>query len=403
MKNRPLYLNKLIKFKDKEQIKVITGIRRCGKSKMLDLFIEYLRSNGVNSENIIKYDFESLKFNNLTYEGLYEEVKQKCKGITGRVYLFFDEVQKVPQWELAINSFRVDLDADIYVTGSNAYLLSSQLATYLSGRYVEIEIFPLSFKEFIEFHEFPVNMTKNQKLAVYLKYGGMPVLSDFKFEEETVVQVLDGIFSTIVMKDVIMQAEVRDSDLLYKLVRFLSDNIGNITSTNKIKNILLNENRIDKKTTVGTIDNYISLLEKAFVFQNVSRFDIKGKEYLKTQNKYYIVDMGLRHYLLGFKDMDRGHILENIVFLELKRRGYRVSIGTIAGKEVDFIATKTNEKIYIQVAETVMGSDTRERELAPLKSIKDNYRKIILSMDELFADSNEEGIEIQNITDWLLL
>lgn len=402
MKDRPIYLKQLIDFKDKEQIKVITGIRRCGKSKLLDLFIEYLKSSGVKTTHIIKYDFESLKYKDMTYQMLYDEVMHKTQDLKGKIYLFFDEVQKVPQWELAINSFRVDLDADIYITGSNAYLLSSQLSTYLSGRYVEIKMLPLSFKEFLSFHEFSSDMNISQKFALFLRYGGMPVLADHKFNEETINQVLDGILSTVIVKDVIGQAEVRDNDLLNKIIMYLADNVGNITSTNNIKNVLINEKRIEKNIAVATIDNYINLLEKAFVFFNILRYDIKGKEYLKTQNKYYMVDLGLRNHLLGFKDMDRGHILENVVLLELLRRGYHVCIGTNMGKEVDFIATKVNEKIYIQVAETLMGENTREREFAPLKAIKDNYPKMVLSMDEAFSNSDDEGIKILNIVDWLL-
>lgn len=402
MKNRPLYLKKLIEFKDKEQIKVITGIRRCGKSKLLDLFIEYLKSEGVASNHIIKYDFESLKHAGMTYQTLYDEIIKKTKKIKGKVYLFFDEVQRVPQWELAINSFRVDLDADIYITGSNAYLLSSQLSTYLSGRYVEIKMLPLSFKEFLDFHEFVGDMSINQKFALFLKFGGMPVLTGYNFNEELINQVLDGILSTVLVKDVIGQAEVRDVDLLNKILRYLADNIGNITSINNIKNFLISEQRLDKKTTVGTVDNYINLLEKAFIFYNILRYDIKGKDYLKTNNKYYIVDLGLRNHLLGFKEMDRGHILENVVLLELVRRGYQVCIGTNVGKEVDFIASKVNEKLYIQVTETLMDKQTRERELSSLKTIKDNYPKIVLSMDEVFTNTNDEGIQIVNMVDWLL-
>ena len=402
MINRPIYLNKLLSFKDKEPIKVITGIRRCGKSKLLNIFIEYLKTNGIKPENIIKYDFESLKFKDMTYQKLYEEVIEKTQNISGKIYLFFDEIQKIEQWELAINSFRVDLDADIYITGSNAYLLSSQLATYLSGRYVEIKVLPLSFKEFLDFNKFSENTSMHQKFAMYLRYGGMPMLADFNFDEEAINQVLDGIYSSVIVKDVINQAEIRDNDLLEKIVRFLADNIGNTTSTNNIKNVLLSEKRIDAKTTSSTIDNYINLLKNAFIFYNISRFDIKGKDYLKTQSKYYIIDIGLRNYLLGFRNIDRGHILENVVFLELMRRGYKISIGAISGKEVDFIASTANEKIYIQVTETLLNENTRKRELAPLLAIKDNYTKIILTTDELFNNSDENGIKIVNIIDWLL-
>lgn len=401
MINRPIFLNQLINFKDKDLIKVITGIRRCGKSSLLELFADYLKSENIDKENIIQMNFESLEYDGLTYKELYDRIKEKAKKANGKLYLLFDEIQKIEKWELAINSLRVDLDVDIYITGSNAYLLSSQLSTYLSGRYVEIKMQPLSFKEFLTFYNLE-NKTKEEKFNLYLQIGGMPGLKDLDLNNQMINQALDGIFSTVIMKDVINQASVRDPALLNKITLFLADNIGNSTSINNIKNTLVSDKAITQGTTTGVIDNYIKFLENAFVFYGIKRYDIKGKEHLKTQGKYYMVDMGLRNHLLGLRNRDRGHILENVVFMELKNRGYEVSIGKVGEKEVDFIATKSDEKIYVQVTETLMDETTRTRELSPLKAINDNYPKIILTTDTLFSNTDEDGIKIINLIDWLL-
>lgn len=402
MINRPTYLNQIIEFKDKELIKVITGIRRCGKSSLLALYFDYLKNHGVKEEDIIKINFEDLQYDNWTYKELNDVVVKKLGKTQDKVYLLFDEIQKVEKWELAINSIRLNSKADIYITGSNAYLLSSQLATYLSGRYVEIKMQPLSFKEFLDFYKYDVNITKEEKFNDYLKYGGMPGLAMFNFNEQLVNQMLEGIFATVLTKDIIDRVEIKDAALLKKIIRFLADNIGNNVSLNKIKNTLISQNSGLKSLRPEIIDNYILSLENAFIFYSVNRYDIKGKEYLKTQGKYYIVDLGLRNYLLGFRDRDRGHILENIVYMELLKRGYEVSIGKIQDKEVDFIATKFNKKAYIQVTETIQSEETRIRELRPLKSIRDNYEKIILTTDTLFSGTDDEGIKIINLIDWLL-
>ena len=401
MINRPVFLNHLINFKDKDLIKVITGIRRCGKSSLLTLFADYLKSQNISENNIFFANYESFEYDGLTYKELYELVKSKVQSTKGKIYLLFDEIQKIDSWELAINSFRVDFDVDIYITGSNAYLLSSQLSTYLSGRYVEIKMQPLSFKEFLTFYNLD-GKTKEEKFNLYMQIGGMPGLKDLNLNEQMINQALDGIFSTVIMKDVINQASVRDSALLNKVTLFLADNIGNPVSANKIKNTLVSNNSITKGTTTGVIDNYIKFLENAFIFYGIRRYDTKGKEYLKTQGKYYMVDIGLRNYLRGNRNRDRGHVLENIGFLELNSRGYKVSIGKVNDKEVDFIATSSSEKKYIQVTETIMSEETRQRELSPLQAIKDNYEKIILTTDVLFANTDENGIKIINIIDWLL-
>ena len=346
-------------------------------------------------------NFESFEYDGFTYKELYNVIKDKSKQIKGKLYLLFDEIQRIKSWELAVNSLRVDCNVDIYITGSNAYLLSSQLATYLSGRYVEIKMQPLTFKEFLTFYDLK-DKTKDEKFALYLKIGGMPGLKGLNFNETMINQALDGIYSTVIMKDVINQSSVRDPALLNKITSFLADNIGNSTSVNNIKNTLVSDNAITKGTTTGVIDNYINFLENAFIFYGIKRYDIKGKEYLKTQGKYYIADIGIRNHLLGERNWNRGHILENIVFMELKSRGFEVAIGKVGDKEVDFIATKHNKKIYIQVTETMMDDTTRKRELEPLQAIKDNYEKLILTTDNLFANADENGIQILNLPEWLL-
>lgn len=402
MINRPVYLNQLISFKDKELIKVITGIRRCGKSSILALYNDYLKSQGIKKENIIEINFEDLKYDGLTYNELNNIVTEKLDNTEEKVYLLFDEIQKVEKWELAINSLRLNSKADIYITGSNAYLLSSQLATYLSGRYVEIKMQPLSFSEFLDFYEFEPNTSKEEKFNKYLKIGGMPGLTIFDFDEQMINQALEGIFATVLTKDIIDRTKIKEPSLLNKIIKFLADNIGNNVSLNKIKNTLVSEKSVSSSMRPEIIDNYILALENAFVFYSTKRYDIKGKEHLKTQGKYYITDLGIRNYLLGFKNQDRGHLLENIVYMELLKRGYNISIGKIYDKEVDFIATKYNEKKYIQVTETLMGEKTRIRELQSLKNINDNYEKIVLTTDNLFTDTDDEGIKIINLIDWLL-
>ena len=402
MINRPIYLNKLISFKDHEAIKVITGIRRSGKSSILALFAEYLKSTGISNDNILQINFEDLQYGNMTYLELNNFIKEKLDSTKGKFYILLDEIQKIDKWELAVNSLRLDNRTDIYITGSNAYMLSSQLSTYLSGRYVEIKMQPLSFKEYLDFYK-DSDISREAKFNNYLKYGGMPGLATFEFNEPQIIQMLDGIFSTVLMKDIIEQADVRDPALITKITKFLADNVGNNVSINKIKNTLISQNVISKGMKPSTIDNYIMLLENAFVFYNANRYDIKGKEYLKTQGKYYMVDTGLRNYFIGFRGEDRGHLIENVVYMELLHRGYNVSIGKINDKEVDFVATKFNDKLYVQVTDSLMEDSTRVREFASLKAINDNFEKIILTLDNVFVGTNDEGIKVLNLIDWLVL
>ena len=403
--DRPEYLKQLIQNKDVDLVKIITGIRRCGKSSLLELFHQYLLKNGVLDENIIHMNLESLSYHNLSnYIDFYNYVSEHISK-NGRTYLIFDELQAVEHWEKAIESFRLDFDVDIYITGSNAYLLSTEFSTLLSGRYVEIRMLPLSFKEFLSFYDFEVTTTIEEKFQKYLQFGGMPILKEYNFNEARSNQVLEGIYSTVVLKDVLKRNNLVDQFTLEKIVLFLCSNIGNITSPNNIGNILSNEGDIDKKKRMNiagkTVGKYIDMLNNAFIFYKVHRYDVKGKELLKTLEKNYIVDVGFRNMLLGYRDIDRGHIIENIVFLELIRRDYRVYIGKVGEAEVDFIAEKASEKLYIQVTETMNSKETKERELKPLKMIPDNYEKIVLSMDRSYINSYD-GIKSINIIDWLL-
>lgn len=405
MHNRDDYMNTLLGFKDKKVIKIVTGMRRCGKSTLLQLFAQKLIAGGIPSEHIIQMNFESIQYDAIkTYVDLYNYVKVKINP-EGKSYIILDEVQMVTSWEKAINSMLVDFDADIYITGSNAYLLSSELATLLSGRYVEIKMLPLSFKEFLDFHAFEETVSIEEKFEKYLLYGGMPSIAEYSFQQQRINELLEGIYSTVVLKDVVARNNISDPALLHKIVLFLADNIGSITSPNRIGTFLTHEGNLEagkgNSPASRTIENYILALQNAFIFYGIRRYDIKGKQYLKTLGKNYIVDTGMRNMLLGYRDVDRGHILENVVYFELRRRGFRVSIGKVGEREIDFIAEKPDDKRYYQVTESLLGENVREREFAPLRDIRDNYEKIVLSMDKSFIQSYE-GIKQRNIIDFLL-
>ena len=399
LKNRDLYLNQLIKFKDKKLIKVITGLRRSGKSTLLSLFENHLITSGVDRNNIIRMNFESFEFDEITnYKELHAYINKRILDPDKRHYILLDEVQQVSSWERVINSFLVDANVDIFITGSNAYLLSSELSTLLSGRYVEIKMQPLSFKEYLEFLDSDKEMSLPEKFNQYLEYGGLPTIVELLDNPDTIGPFLEGIYNTVLMKDVIERNGVRDAALLESILKFIAANIGSIVSTKKISDYLTSSGR---KTTSDTIDNYLKMLENAFIIYKANRYDLKGKMFLKTLEKYYIVDIGIRNKLIGLRNTDYGHVLENIVYLELLRRGYEVTIGKIGSLEVDFVASKPNEKIYYQVSATIMDEKTRERELRPLESISDNYPKYILTMDQtVFNDYS--GIRVKNIIDFLL-
>lgn len=400
MKRRDYYLDQLVAFRDRPLIKVITGIRRCGKSTLLSLFEQYLVDvAGVSRSRIIRINFESIEFDEVTtYKALYQLVLGRMTERNGRYYVLLDEVQQVPAWEKAVNSLFVDCDVDMYITGSNAYLLSSELSTLLTGRFVEIKMQPLSFREYVDFHDGAVAGKPRELFASYLRYGGLPLVVELKERPETIAPFLAGIYSTVIMKDVIWRNQVRDPALLESVVKFVAANVGNIVSTKKISDYLTSSGR---KTSSETIDNYLRMLENAYIIYRANRYDLRGKLHLKTLEKYYMVDAGIRNHLTGLRNTDYGHMLENVVFMELLRRGFDVCIGKLDQYEVDFVATKADEKIYFQVAATIMDENTRLRELRPLQLVPDNYPKVILSMDEcVFRDFL--GIRCANIVEWLL-
>lgn len=403
--NRPEYVNQLMANKDVDLVKIVTGIRRCGKSSLLKLFHQCLVDHGVPDSHIIHMNLESLRYRTISdYLAFYDYVTERMPK-SGKTYLIFDELQAVEHWEKAIESFRLDFDVDIYITGSNAYLLSTEFSTLLSGRYVEIRMLPLSFKEFLTFYEFAPSVSVEEKFQKYLQLGGMPILREYQFNETRSNQALEGIYATVVLHDILQRNNNAQQTTLQKIMLFLCSNIGSITSPNSIGNVLSGEGDIqagkNKYIAGKTVDAYITMLRSAFVVYSVGRYDVKGKQLLKTLGKNYIVDMGFRNMLLGYRDADRGHILENIVFLELLRRDYRVYIGKVAETEIDFVAEKPNEKLYIQVTESMLSPETRKRELRPLRMIRDNYEKIVLSMDRSCINSYD-GIKSLYLIDWLL-
>ena len=430
LKSRDIYLNQLIAFQDTEPVKVITGIRRCGKSSLLKLMQRHLLETGIVPQQIVSMNFESMEYRDMDVQAFYNHVKEKVLP-DKRMYLFFDELQRLDRWEDAVNSFRVDFDCDIYITGSNAYLLSSEYSTYLSGRYVEIKMLPLSFKEFLAFHGYEIRERKSpggemrkraydaegepveweELFEAFMHYGGMPGIADVGLVQDRVLTLLEGVYSTVVVRDILErerrrgQRQITDPVLLRKIILFLADNIGNNTSLTSISNTLVSEKMLEDRAKQGkpatqTIAAYVNALKEAYLFYEIKRFDIKGKEELKTLGKYYIVDIGLRNYLIGYRDVDTGHLIENVVYFELLRRGYDVAVGKIGTREIDFIATNDHEKIYFQVTDDMTSESTRERELAPLKMVRDNYRKVILAMNTN-STASVEGIEIIRLIDFL--
>ena len=398
------YLDKLIMWKDHEIIKVITGIRRCGKSTLLMQFQDYLRDSGVMDEQIVSINFEDLKFEALLdYRSLYEYVEDKI--IPGKkMYIFLDEIQKVSDFEKTVDSLYIKENVDVYITGSNAYLLSSDLSTLLSGRYVEISMLPLSFKEVYE----EKGGDKEEAFNQYLKYGGFPYLMNMPLADEQINMYLEGIYNTVILKDIeerenrkyldSNKRKVTNIVLLKSIAKYLASAVGSIISVKNVTGYLTSTGR---KVSSSTVDDYMEALQEAFIFYPVERFDISGKKILKTLNKWYIVDLALRDYMLPKETYDLGFSLENTVYFELLRRGYRVNVGKTGSSEVDFVTKKNNEIIYYQVTASMIDKSVFERELAPLRSIKDNYKKIVLTLDK-FTLGNYDGIEVVNAIDWLL-
>ena len=393
---RENYLAQLESFRNQPLIKVITGMRRTGKSTLLTMWGDKLLESGVATDAIISMNFEDMAFDEIQdYRQLYSYLKGKMSGLS-KAYLLLDEIQHVQHWEKAVNSLLYEGKADIYVTGSNARLLSSELATLIAGRYVEIHILPLSFKEYCS--QAPAQTLREELFTQFMRYGGLPVIPELPQNDHTIQTYLDGIFNSVVMNDVIGRNSVRDASLLHNVIRYLAANIGSSISTSKISGYLTSRGR---KTTAVTIDNYLKMLEGAFIYHRAERYDIKGKMYLKTLEKYYIADIGIRNALLGFSSGDYGHLLENIIYLELLRRGYKVGVGKLDNLEIDFLAIKPEQRLYIQVSASVMDPATLKRELEPLQRIPDNYEKILLTMDRAYI-TDYEGIRSINIIDWLL-
>ncbi len=393
MIERKEYLEELKKWKDKDLIKVITGIRRCGKSTLFELYIDYLKNSGVEEDHIISLNLESPEYNFKDYLELYNYVNDKIID-DEMYYIFLDEVQVVDKFEKAVDGLYIKKNVDEYITGSNAYLLSGELATLLSGRYIELKMFPLSFKEFADFY----NVDGDEKL--YLKYinnSSMPYALKLDSQDE-IDKYLDSIFNTILIKDIATRKNISDTGMLRSVTEFMFSSVGNILSIKKIADTLTSSGR---SISVHTVESYLDALVDSFIFNKVSRYDIKGKQYLQSGEKYYATDVTMRYTLLGRKNIDLGHILENIVYLELIRRGYRVFIGKSGDKEVDFVAENSKGITYFQVAYTVRDEKTLERELKALESINDHYPKYILTMD-VDPEVDYNGIRKINVLDWLL-
>ena len=396
MIERTEYLEELKRWKDKDLIKVITGIRRCGKSTLFQLFIDYLKSTGISDAQIISINLEDTDYNFEDYKQLYDYIKEKIDS-KNQYYVFLDEVQNVPMFQKAVDSLYIKKNVDVYITGSNAYLLSGELATLLSGRYIEIKMLPLSFKEYVSAFD---DNNYQQLFLNYMKNGGMPGnISILKSNPNDLDKYLDGIFSTIVYKDIMARNNINDKMLLESVLKFIFDSIGSPISTKKISDTLTSKGM---STSNHTVEKYITAFVESFLIYKAERFDVKGKNLLARDYKYYVVDQGLRSYLLGKKaDSDMGHILENIVYLELLRRSYRVYVGKVDDLEVDFVAESRDGLKYFQVALTVRDEKVLQRELRSLQKTGDHYPKYLLTLD-MDLESDYDGITKINVVDWLL-
>ena len=400
MLKRDEYIKQIVPFIDKDVIKVLTGIRRSGKSVMLKLLMEELKNRGINEKQFIYINFENLKYRNLkNYERLYDFILNKVDDKYKSYYIFLDEIQEVEEWEKCVNSLRVDEDSnfDIYITGSNAKLLSGELSTYLAGRYIEFAVYPFSFKEFFE-----IIQEKNQEIKVkeafqkYVKFGGMPFLHNLDYNFEASMQYLQDLYASIILKDITQRNNIRDTDLLERIINYVIMNIGNTFSATSISKFFKSENR---KVATETILNYIKACEEAFLVYRVARNDLLGKKILNVNEKYYIADHGIREAIMENNQKNINQVLENIVYFEMLRRGYNIKIGKVDNLEVDFVCKKNDETIYIQVSYLLASEDTKEREFSVLENIKDNYPKYVLSMDEF--DMSRNGIKHVNLIEFL--
>lgn len=399
MIKREMYMSRIRPFINTDLVKVMTGIRRCGKSVMLELIREELLQAGVNKSQFISINFEDMSYAHLqTAKALNDDIIERSNKIEGKVYLFFDEIQEVKDWEKCINSLRVSLDCDIYITGSNAKLLSGELATYLGGRYVEFVIYPFSFAEFVELYreiypDEPINMIFQK----YVVFGGMPYLSNIRFEKTASIQYLHDLFNSVQLKDIVKRNNIRDVDLLERISAYVMANVGNTFSATSISKFFKSEKR---NVAPDTILNYIKYCCDAYLFYQVKREDLQGKQILASNEKYYIADHGIREAVFGGNMKDINLILENIVYMELLRRGYEVRVGRSGNKEIDFVCYKRDEKIYIQVTYLIASEETIQREFGVYDDIQDNFPKYVVSLDEF--DMSRDGIKHRNIRDFLL-
>lgn len=399
---RPMYMNRLKPFVNTPFVKILTGVRRCGKSTILLMLIEELKKQGVSENQIIHFNFDSMKYDNikdrkLLYKVISEKIKPNVKN-----YIFLDEVQEIENWERTVNSIMADFNADIYVTGSNSKMLSSEISTYLTGRYVSINVYPLSFSEYLDFKKSYSNensFNRKDDFAHYLKFGGFPAVNLRGFTQDEAYTIVKDIYNSTIFKDIVQRNKIRKIELLERVVKFVFDNVGKTFSAKSISDYLKNQNR---NMDVETVYNYLSFLEKAFIIYRCSRYDLQGKEILKTQEKFFLADPAFKYSVLGYSPKSVAAMLENIVYLELKRRGYEVFVGKTLNQEIDFTAIKKNEKVYIQVCREISSEKTEKREYSNLLNIKDNYPKYLLRTDE-FSEGNYEGIKTMHIADFLLL
>lgn len=396
---RKMYMNQIIPFIDTPFVKILTGVRRCGKSTVMEMIKTEILKRGVSHEDIISYRFDSLENDSIDTAGkLYRKIKAHIVN-KSKVYIFLDEVQEVQDWEKAVNSFITDFNADVYVTGSNSRMMSSEISTYLTGRYVSFRIYPLSFSEYLEFRKTYSSLDDTYKeFNRYMKTGGFPALQLQDYSQEQTYTVIRDIYNSTIFTDIVKRNQIRKIELLERIVKYIFANVGQTFSALSLSKYLKSQNR---KIDTETVYSYISKLESAYILHRCSRFDIKGKEILKTQEKFYLADQAFRFSVLGYSEDAISGMLENIVYLELKRRGFDAHVGKLEDSEIDFVATKQNEKIYIQIAKQINGNQTEKREYGNLLSIADNYPKYVLRTD-VFTEGNHEGIKTMHIVDFLL-
>ena len=395
---RPMYVDRIMKYVDAPFVKILTGVRRCGKSTILKMIMEELVKRGVSKERILSYRFDSMEYEDMTAKEMFNEIKCKLDS-NEKTYLFLDEVQEITGWEKTVNSLASDYDVDIYVTGSNSRMMSSEIATYLTGRYIAFRIYTLSFSEYLNFKKaFEDVKDAKSELAEYIRFGGFPATHLQKYTEDEVYTIVKDIYNSTIFSDIVKRNQVRKVDQLERIVRFAFDNVGKTFSAKAISDYLKSEHRtIDNET----VYSYLEKLESAYILHRCSRYDIQGKELLKTQEKFYIADTALKFSVLGYKSTSVASMLENVVYLELCRRGYTVNIGKTANGEIDFIAEKQGDKIYVQVTKEISNEKTEKREYDRLLEIRDNYPKYLLTTDS-FAGGNYEGIKTMHVADFLL-